>query len=200
MLAEARPSTAYLPIERIDDLEPIEQTWRYIPAAEVSTKPLVSREKAPEEVLSGTPAQPSSTTESAAAFAEKVTAPRPLLFPVEQAPELPEKFLVLQDWEGAVESIGPETFSARLRDWTNKETYASEIAELPIADVSDDDRELLRPGAIFYLTVGRVTRHNGRQDRVGRLVFRRLPAWTGSTLRRAEQRAERLRRFLAPQT
>jgi hypothetical protein len=106
---------------------------------------------------------------------------------------------VLQDWEGAVDSIGPETFRARLRDRTKEEAYASEIVELPVADVSDDDRELLRPGAIFYLTVGRLTRASGRQDRVGRLVFRRLPAWTASALHSAEQRAERLRRFLAPQ-
>jgi hypothetical protein len=200
LLAGAQLLTGYLAFERSDYLEPIEQTWRHIPAVEVPTKLLVSGQKAAGEVLSGSPAQPLSATESATAFAERVTAPRPLVFPDEQAPEVPEKFLVLQDWEGAVESIGPETFTARLRDWTNKEAYASEIAELPIADVSDDDRELLRPGAIFYLTVGRVIRHNGRHDRVGRLVFRRLPAWTASTFRRAEQRTERLRRFLAPQT
>lgn len=190
MAAEARPLTANIDFERA------RETWRRIPVADLPTKPLVSQ----EEAVSESPVQSSSGTQSAeAALAGKVVARRPVLFAEEQAPELPEKFLVLQDWEGAVESIGSETFTARLRDSTNKETYASEIAELPIADVSEDDQELLRPGAIFYLTVGRVTRPSGRQDRVGRLVFRRLPAWTQSTLRRAQQRAERLSRFLAPQ-
>ena len=187
--AGARLLTANIDVERTGE------TWRRIPVAEVSTKPLVSQEQA----LSESSVQSAFGTESAAAFAGKFVAHRPLLFAEEQAPELPEEFLVLQDWEGAVDSVGPETFIARLRDRTNRQTYASEVAELPIADVSDDDRELLRPGAIFYMTVGRMTRASGRQDRVGRLVFRRLPAWTESTLRRAEQRAERLRRFLAPQ-
>lgn len=178
------------------DLERARETWRRIPVADVPTKPLVSQ----EDALSGPSLQSSSGTQSTeAAFAGMFVARRPVLFAEEQAPELPEQFLVLQDWEGVVDSIGPRTFTARLRDRTNKETYASEMAELPIADVSDDDRELLRPGAIFYMTVGRLTRPSGRQDRVGRLVFRRLPAWTASTLRRAEQRAERLRRFLASQ-
>jgi hypothetical protein len=189
MVAKARPLTANL------DFGQTRETWRRIPAAEVPTTPLASG----EEAFSGSPAEPFSATESVPGpFGRKLVARRPLLFAEEQAPELPEKFLVLQDWEGVVDSIGPETFTARLRDRTNKETYASEIAELPIADVSDDDRELFQPGAIFYMTVGRVTRASGRQDRVGRLVFRRLPAWTESTLRRAEERAERLSRFLAP--
>lgn len=174
---EARPLTANIDFERAGE------TWRRIPVADIPTKPLVSQ----EEALSGPFVQSSSGTQPAeAAFAGKLVAHRPVLFAEEQAPELPENFLVLQDWEGAVDSIGPETFTARLRDRTNKETYASEIAELPIADVSDDDRELLQPRAVFYMTIGRVTRASGRQDRVGRLVFRRLPAWTASTLHRAE--------------
>ena len=190
MAAEVRPLTANLDFERT------RETWRRVPVAVVPTKPLVRQ----EEALSGSSSEPSSATESAApASAGKLVARRPLLFAAEQAPEAPEEFLVLQDWEGVVDAIGSETFTARLRDRTNKEDYASEIAELPIADVSEDDRELLRRGAIFYMTVGRLTRASGRQDRVGRLVFRRLPAWTESTLRRAEQRAERLRHFLAPQ-
>jgi len=190
-VAEAEPLTANLDFERT------RETWRRVAAAVVPSKPFATR----EDGLSASSPEPSSATESAApAFAGMLVAPRPILFAAEQAPKPPEDFLVLQDWEGAIDSIGSETFTARLRDRTSNDVYASEIAELPIADVSDDDRELLRPGAIFYMTVGRVTRASGRQDRVGRLVFRRLPAWTASTLRRAQQRAERLARFLAPQS
>jgi hypothetical protein len=187
---QARPLTTNL------DFEPARETWHRVPAALVPTKPVVTQEAA----LSGSSAEPFSMTESTPPTSTgKLVARRPLLFPTGQAPESPEDFLVLQDWEGAVDSIGPQTFTARLRDRTNKDGYASEIAELPIADISGDDRELLRPGAIFYMTVGRATRASGRQDRVGRIMFRRLPAWTESTLRRAQQRAERLRRFLVPQ-
>ena len=175
------------------DFAQTEATWGYIPAAEVPAVPVV-------DDVSGT----KGSTEDLARgeefpFGVKVLGlRRPFLLPPEQTLEQAEKFSVLQDWEGVVERVGAEVFSATLRDRTQNESYATEAAELPIADVSDDDRELLRPGAIFYLTVGRVTRASGRQDRVGRLVFRRLPAWTESTLRRAEERAARLSRFLAP--
>lgn len=107
-----------------------------------------------------------------------------------------DKSVVLQDWEGVVETVGNESFTARLRDLTINERDPSEIAEFPVEDVSDDDRELLDVGAVFYVTVGRLIRSNGRQERFGRIVFRRLPGWTSSTLRRAEKRAERFSRYL----
>lgn len=106
------------------------------------------------------------------------------------------KSVVLQDWEGVVETVGDESFTARLRDLTINERDPSEIAEFPVEDVSDDDRELLDVGAVFYVTVGRLIRSNGRQERFGRIVFRRLPGWTSSTLRRAEKRAERFSHYL----
>lgn len=121
------------------------------------------------------------------------------VFPKIENPKSPSEVLqdkVLQDWEGVVETMGDENFTARLRDLTNEENYPSEIAELPIEDISDDDQELLQVGAVFYLTVGRSIRPNGRQQRFGRIVFRRLPGWTSSTLHRAEKRAKRLSRFL----
>lgn len=107
-----------------------------------------------------------------------------------------ETFEALQDWEGLVETIETDMFTARLRDRTRDERIASETVQLPICDVSADDLELLRPGAIFYLTIGRVTHVNGRVQRMSRIVFRRLPAWTQSILNRAQSRAHRLHKFL----
>ena len=118
----------------------------------------------------------------------------PLHIPKPRNPEYQTE--VLQQWEGIVETVGNESFTSRLRDLTNKEYYPREIAELPIEDISDDDQELLQEGAVFYLTVGRSIHFSGRQQRFGHIVFRRLPGWTPSTLRRAEKRAERLSRFL----
>jgi hypothetical protein len=199
-VAEARPVTSNVDFGRTTE------TWRRIPAAEVTAIPLVERETT-GELTSGSSTELSSTAGGSAQelptgevvpLRVRLEVRRPLLFPQEQSPELQENFLVLQDWEGVVETIDAGTFTARLRDRTNNEAYAAEKAELPMADISNDDQELVRSGAIFYLTIGRLTRANGRQDRLGRLVFRRLPGWTASTLLRAEQRAERLRRFLAP--
>ena len=125
---------------------------------------------------------------------KKLRIPLPLALSEIKKPEYTQE--ILQDWEGVVEMIGNENFTARLRDLTNNEPYPSETAELPIEDISVDDLKLLRVGAVFYLTVGRSTWLNGRQERFGRIVFRRLPDWTLSTLRRAEERAEHLSRFL----
>ena len=125
---------------------------------------------------------------------KKLRIPLPLASPKIKKPEYAQE--ILQDWEGVVETIGNENFTARLRNLTNNEPYPSEAAELPIEDISADDLELLRVGAVFYLTVGRLIWFNGRQERFGRIVFRRLPGWTLSTLRRAEKRAEHLSRFL----
>ena len=106
---------------------------------------------------------------------------------------------VLQEWEGVVERIEGDIFVARLRDMTADEVYPGEIAELPVADVSDNDRELLRVGAVFYMTVGYYVWADGRRERFGRVVFRRLPGWTASALERARERARRITRFLRPE-
>lgn len=105
--------------------------------------------------------------------------------------------VVLQEWEGVVESVEKETFAASMRDLTAGEAYPGEVAELPVEDVSDDDMELLETGAVFYLTVGRSVRPNSQQERFGRIVFRRLPPFTSSDFSRAEERARRLARFLS---
>ena len=106
---------------------------------------------------------------------------------------------MLQEWEGVVKRIEGDIFVARLRDMTADEVYPGEIAELPVADVSDNDRELLRVGAVFYMTVGYYVWADGRRERFGRVVFRRLPGWTASALERARERARRITRFLRPE-
>ena len=118
-------------------------------------------------------------------------------FSERKAPERTQE--VLQDWEGVVERIEDDIFVARLRDMTANEVYPGEIAELPVGDVSEDDRELLQVGAVFYMTVGYYVWASGRRERFGRVVFRRLPGWTASALERARERARRITRFLRPE-
>lgn len=104
---------------------------------------------------------------------------------------------ILKRWEGVVETVDEDDgiFTARLYDLETDEPYPSEIAELLIGDVSDDDRSLLQVGAVFYMTVGYSEWVSGRKDRFVRVEFRRLPNWTESDLRRAEERARRITRF-----
>ena len=119
-------------------------------------------------------------------------------FPEEKSSERSEE--ILQDWEGVVDEVDEEgkLFTARLRDLVAGEIYPSRMAEIPIGDVSDDDRRLLRSGAVFYLTAGRALR-KGRREMFGRIVFRRLPNRTPADLRRVEERARRLIDFLEPE-
>lgn len=108
--------------------------------------------------------------------------------------------VIVQDWEGIVESIKTETFTALLCDVTADETYPGERADLPIEDIAPDDRGLLKPDAVFYLTVGRSTGPTGQRQRFSRMEFRRLPVWTSADFDRADERAQRLARFLGSES
>ena len=121
---------------------------------------------------------------------------RSQVFREEKSPERSEE--VLQQWEGIVEMVdeNDKIFTAQLYDLTTDEPYASEVAELLIDDVSDDDQNLLQVGAVFYLTVGYSVRVSGQKARFVRVEFRRLPNWTESDLNRVRERAQRITRFL----
>jgi len=98
-------------------------------------------------------------------------------------------FSPLQEWEGYVIDIGSDTFVANLIDKTAKKTMAEESMEFPIADLSEDDRDMLRVGAIFRWSVGYQKRH-GSKRKVSEIVFRRLPALTRSDFDAANNRVE----------
>lgn len=83
-------------------------------------------------------------------------------------------------------------FAATLIDVTARRKYEDEIAEFPISDVSDDDRDLLRAGAIFRWLIGYERLPSGTKRRVSSVVFRRLGEWSRNDLARAKQYAEEL--------
>lgn len=94
-------------------------------------------------------------------------------------------FVVLAEWEGSVLHLADDHFVAALvgiKGTALKEEYE---AEIPWAEVSDDDRSLATLGALFRLSVGFEVQH-GTRSRYSRLVFRRLPAWTRRELDAAD--------------
>ena len=103
-----------------------------------------------------------------------------------------ESCTVLQNWEGFVVEVGESSFTARLLDRTSNNKFDTEIAEIPFDEVEDGDRDLVREGAILYFTIRRRRMSNGRHEVVSQLVFRRLPAWHSTTLKRLEDEATRL--------
>lgn len=94
---------------------------------------------------------------------------------------------VLQKWEGYVEEIGEETFTARLVDKSG--TEPEQQAELLISDVAIDDRDLLVAGGVFYWTIGYRNDVCGGLRRTSSLRFRRLPAWSQKELSKAREQA-----------
>lgn len=97
-------------------------------------------------------------------------------------------FRRLQEFEGTVLSFDGATLSARLIDLTNPEN-PPEDATFPGAEISDEDLELAKPGAIFYWVIGYETNASRQRRRVSSLVFRRLPVWSRRDLDRLEERA-----------
>ncbi len=108
--------------------------------------------------------------------------------------ELEGHAVSLQKWEGIVVEVGKEVFYARLYDLTSENP--EEEAEFSIDEVSEEDRELLKAGAVFYWSIGYFTTRTGQRLRTSIIKFRRLPAWTEREIKAAKERAIELRRII----
>lgn len=76
-----------------------------------------------------------------------------------------------QNWIGYVIKLTDDSFTAKLEDQNNPTTY--ELAEFDIEDdVSEGDLELLKPGAVFYWSVG-FANQNGQQIKQSFIRFKR---------------------------
>jgi len=143
------------------------------------------------------------TTRDAAA-GESTTSPAGIadfsaLYPqtVVVAREARATFSALQEWEGCVLQVNPGSFTASLVDLTAGATREEEEADFPLDDLLDSDRAAIRPGAVFRWAIGYRRAPGGSKERVSRIVFRRLPAWTERELVRNRQDAAEWARSLA---
>ena len=92
---------------------------------------------------------------------ESETLPPPVE-PSRRLPALSQAFKVLQQWEGTVLSQQDDRFEALVRDVTEKRS-PEERATFKIDDITEDDRSLIKPGAIFFWTIGYEIRPSGRR-------------------------------------
>lgn len=83
-------------------------------------------------------------------------------------------FESIQKWKGFVTNIKDESFEARLSDLTNG--GADEIAEFSIFDISENDRESLKIGKIFYWSIGR-KEYLGQIEKTSRIRFQKVIKW-----------------------
>ena len=111
------------------------------------------------------------------------------VFPFPTARRTLESFGIVQRWEGTVTQVIGDEFLARLRDLTDTE-HASEQATFSLDEVDDDDRQLLRVGAVFYWSIGYHHQANGSRRLSNELRFRRLPQWTAADLSKLDAPSE----------
>jgi hypothetical protein len=105
-----------------------------------------------------------------------------------------DNFDVLQKFEGTVVSITNDSFIARLVD--NTHGGLEEEAEIPLAEVTCGDRELVEPGAMFYWVIGYRREAYGQISRSSVIRFKRVPSWSDADIERAKKEAETFLSFL----
>jgi len=113
----------------------------------------------------------------------------PVVF-LRREPIVQNRFVPLQKWEGTVLQVLEDSFFARLVDLTSG--GVDEEAEFPVEEISDADRSLITPGAVFYWNIGYIDNISGQRTRASVIRFRRLPVWRPEELERAERKARRI--------
>jgi hypothetical protein len=103
------------------------------------------------------------------------------------------RFVLKQQWQGVVTSVGDDAFTVDLKDLTDPDS-PEETAELLREDVDPQDLALLEPGAIFYWSIGYEDTRRGR-ERKSIIRFLRLPGWTATDLEAIEREAHELNVF-----
>jgi hypothetical protein len=101
-------------------------------------------------------------------------------------------FEMHQHFEGlVVETHNDNSFTAELSDLTDRD-MPKEVADFSLAEISEDDHTLVRPGAIFYWSMGIERSKGGQVRRVSEIRLRRLPVRSRSAFERAIQEGRKM--------
>lgn len=104
-----------------------------------------------------------------------------------------ERFRAIQKWEGYVIDADDEVFRARLIPL--KGEGCEQEAAIFLSEITNEDRAMIQPGAVFYWSIGYLEKPSGTM-RASIIRFRRLPAWTAQELTAAETKAIELKELL----
>ena len=112
------------------------------------------------------------------------------LLPGMPTPPAPHIFFrAMQKWEGHVIEVRQDSFTAILSPIMGE--GPDQEAEILIEDVSLDDHPLIKPGAVFYWSIG--YKDEPQRTRVSLIRFRRLPVWNQRDLDAARHEASILK-------
>lgn len=101
------------------------------------------------------------------------------------------RFTVLQSWEGVVVLVNGAEFTAILTDRTARLNPEEEVV-IGIEEITEDDCTLIKPGAVFYWSIGYKDAPGEPRRRVSQIRFRRLPAWSQHDIDQAARHAAEL--------
>lgn len=104
----------------------------------------------------------------------------------------------LQIWEGTVLDVDTCEQVMRVQLHAKMGDVPPHSAEIELQWVNEQDRELVQPGAVFYLTLFKVTTRGGSIQNAQELRFRRRPAWSETQIRRIEEDVDMLHQTMRP--
>jgi len=110
---------------------------------------------------------------------------RPPTYTVQRNAPLNYHFQTLQQWEGTVVEVSKEEFTSRLVSLTG--SMPDKIATISKEEVSDPDQDLVKPGSVFYWTIGYRIELHGQKSLNSVIKFRRLPSWTRREIKQIEE-------------
>jgi frataxin-like iron-binding protein CyaY len=97
----------------------------------------------------------------------------------------------IQIWEGRVTSVNHQKQSMEVFLSSTLGGYDAHTGEIDLQWVSDQDKDLVVPGAVFYLTLFKRSKR-GTVENSQELRFRRQPNWTKDQLKRISDSADTL--------
>jgi len=94
---------------------------------------------------------------------------------------------IIQMWECTVLEIDDITNSIRALMQAKIGDVDDHVADVDLEWVSPQDLELVKPGAVFYLTLSRTWTRSRSIRNSQEVRFRRVPAWTADEVRKIHQ-------------
>ncbi len=103
----------------------------------------------------------------------------------------------IEVWEGEVKSVDATAQTMHVYLHSKLSQAPAHAGEIALEWVSDQDKDLVIPGAVFYWTLYKETRRGSIRNSQ-ELRFRRLPSWSRSQLERIQAEASKLLRAPRP--
>ena len=103
----------------------------------------------------------------------------------------------LQIWEGSVIEVDPDADVMQVVLSAKIGRIRRHTGEIGLEWVTDQDQDLVRPGAVFYLTLFKRSKR-GSIENSQELRFRRRPAWSATQLEQIDEEAATLLSKMKP--